>query len=133
MFEEFQIEEDNKEITAYAKLKRLSNQTCIHCKSKNIKIKEYKSKTINHKHFTGKQCFIKYKQRRYFCEDCRKTFYEHNPFSFSNENVSAETVLYILDELKSTQSFKSIALKTGLSQKKVVQIFDKYVDIPSLS
>ena len=39
-------------------------------------------------------------------------------------------VLYILDELKTTQSFKSVALKTGLSQKKVVQIFDKYVDIP---
>ena len=36
MFEEFEIEEDDKEITAYVKLKRLPNQTCIHCKSKNI-------------------------------------------------------------------------------------------------
>lgn len=44
MFEEFQIEEDVKEITAYVKLKRLPNQTCIHCKSKNIRIKEYKIK-----------------------------------------------------------------------------------------
>ena len=100
MFEEFQIEEDIKEITAYAKLKRLPNQTCIHCKSKNIKIKDYKIKTINHKHFTGKQCSIKYKQRRYICVECKKSFYEHNPFSFSNESVSAETVLYILDETK---------------------------------
>ncbi len=38
--------------------------------------------------------------------------------------------MYILDELKSTQSFKSIALKSSLSVDKVVQIFDKYVDIP---
>ena len=130
MFEEFEIEEDDKEITAYVKLKRLPNQTCIHCKSKNIIIKEYKVKTINHKHFTGKQCFIKYKKRRYLCRDCKKTFYEHNPFSFANESVSVETVLYVLDELKSTQSFKSVALKAGISQKKVVQIFDKYIDIP---
>ena len=130
MFEEFQIEEDISCITAYVKLKRHLNQTCIHCKSKNIKIKEYKSKTINHKHFTGKQCFIKYKQRRFICVECKKSFYEHNPFSFSNESVSAETILYILDELKSTQSFKSVALKSGLSVDKVVQIFDKYVDIP---
>ncbi len=130
MFEEFKIEEDVKDITAYVKLKRLPNQTCIHCKSNNIKIKDYKTKAINHKHFTGKQCFIKYKQRRYVCNDCHKTFYEHNPFSFSNESVSAETVLYVLDELKSTQSFKSVALKTGISLNKVIQIFDKYVDIP---
>ncbi len=32
MFEEFEIEEDIKEITAYVKLKRLPNQTCNHCK-----------------------------------------------------------------------------------------------------
>lgn len=81
---------------------------------------------INHKHFlTGKQCFIKYKQRS---SECNKTFYDHNPF-FSNESVLAETVSYILDELRTTLSFKSVVLKTGISQKKVVQIFDKYVDI----
>ena len=82
MFEEFQIEEDCKEITAYVKLKRLSNQICIHCKSSLIKIKDYKTKTINHKHFTGKQCFIKYKQRRYFCEDCKKLFMNTIHFLF---------------------------------------------------
>lgn len=35
-----------------------------------------------------------------------------------------------MEELNSTQSFKSVATKSGLSSDKVIQIFDKYVDIP---
>ncbi len=66
MFEDFEIKEDVKEITGYVKLKRFPNQTCTYCKSNNIKINDYKTKAINHKHFVGKQCFIEYKQIRSF-------------------------------------------------------------------
>ena len=130
MFEDFQIEEDDFSITAYVKTKRCNNQTCPNCKSTDLYVKDYKNKKINHKHFTGKQCYLNYKQRRYQCKVCKKTFYEFNPFSISNDSISTETLIYILEELTTTQSFKDVALKTGLSAGKIVQIFDKYVDIP---
>ena len=130
MFEDFQIEEDNFSITAYVKIKRCNNQTCPNCKSTDLYVKDYKNKKINHKHFTGKQCYLNYKQRRYQCKVCKKTFYEFNPFSISNDSISTETLIYVLEELTTTQSFKDVALKTGLSAGKIVQIFDKYVDIP---
>ena len=130
LFESFSIEENDKEIIAYAKLKRDSKQACKYCKSCNIKIKDYKKKIINHKHFTGKKCFIHYQQRRYVCADCKKTFYEPNPFSYSNESLSLETIIFILEELQNVQSFKSVALRTGLSESTIIKVFDEYVDIP---
>lgn len=125
--DELEIDEGDFVINAYVKLSPIEIR-CPYCKSSRIYIKEYKLKVINHKHFTGKKCYIHYKQRRYLCRDCNKSFYEKNPFIFDNNHLSKETILFLLDEFKTTQSFKSISLKTGISKNQIIRIFDEYVN-----
>lgn len=123
------IESDDLEVDIEITLEK-QDVSCPFCCYNKLKIKEYITKRIVHKHFTGKICIIRYRQRRYLCKKCKKTFYEKNPFVFNDDlHISQETVLYLLDEFKTTQSFKSIALKAGISIYTVFSIFDKYVQI----
>lgn len=58
--------------------------TCPVCESQTDKVKAYSEKKILHSLLTNYPCFIIYKARRYVCPTCKKTFYEHNPFSHQN-------------------------------------------------
>ena len=54
---------------------------CEYCGGK-VKIKEYKTVTINHLPFAGMPSTIIWKRTRYICKDCAKTFSEANPFDY---------------------------------------------------
>ena len=128
---ELDVEENKTSVSVYVTLARSKNIICPSCKSNKLYSYGYKTKVINHKHFTGKSCNIIWKKRRYKCIQCGKTFYEYNPFCLSQkDNYSTETVLYVLEELANIGTFKTVAIIAGLNTKQVIDIFDRYVNIP---
>lgn len=73
---------------------------CPVCGCKSVKIKEYKIKRITHSVLTDRKCILLYNARRYQCSFCRKTFTEHNPFTFGSSSISSHTVISVLKDLK---------------------------------
>lgn len=103
---------------------------CPVCGNKTRSIKGYTKKKILHAAITYKACYIVYRARRYICGNCKKTFNEHNPFSYKNMKVSALTVSNVLEDLKSpTETFTTVAKRYGLSPTTVTSVFDSHVSI----
>lgn len=107
--------------------------SCPICSSATATTHSYVVKKIRHSVLHTAPCTIHYRARRYVCSNCRKTFYENNPFSFDGEHSSAATVYCVLSDLKSPQeTFRSIGQRYHMSASTVISIFDRHVDIPRL-
>ncbi len=62
-------------------LKRNEHQ-CPSCNHKTNTIKDYSIKIINHSIFNdGRVAKIRYKQQRYICKFCKRSFVEDNPLT----------------------------------------------------
>lgn len=102
---------------------------CPYCK-KPIKIHGYSQRKLIHSTLVNRKCTIFYSQRRYRCDDCEITFSEVNPFINSSENVTYETKINVLKDLKHVNStYTSVAERYSLSATKVQRIFDRHVQI----
>lgn len=102
---------------------------CPYCHNKRI-IHSYHKRIIKHAALNNRNCNIIYYQRRLKCKRCNSTSNESNPFSFSNENLSYETKINILKDLKYVGStYSAVAKKNNVSVQTVINLFDKCVDI----
>lgn len=107
---------------------RKKTEICPHCNSTVSIVKDYNSKKIAHSISVTRKSFIIYKQRRFLCKICNKTFYETNPFSASNDRISTLTVMNVLEYLKDfNHTFSSAAKLYNISVQSVINIFDKHV------
>ena len=123
------INHKNDGVYVSIKLKKAFH-TCPVCEAQTDKIKDYRERKILHSVLTSTPCFIMYRARRYQCHHCKKPFFEHNPFSHMNMKVSVVTVSNVLNDLKHVgETFKSVALRYGLSPTTVSSIFDAHVFI----
>jgi transposase len=105
------------------------DESCPLCGSINYTTKDYRKKQITHSISTANPCILSYKARRYTCKDCSKIFYEKNPFASSDEKVSTQTRVMVLDALRShTSTFSSVAKQYNLTVQTTINIFDSYVD-----
>ena len=139
----FNLESDNVEDISFANegsnaIIRISLRAnyppCPDCGNKHVLIKGYETKKINHGILTDRKCILYYKARRYRCPVCRRTFYEHNPFTFSSMKISALTVMNVLRDLKNQcETFTSVAQRYHISPTSVASIFDQHVQMPRLS
>lgn len=103
------------------------NTVCPLCK-KPVGINCYKKRVLKHSTLVGRKCNIVYMQRRYICTECEKTFAEHNPFTSESNNMTIETVINVLKDLKLTnETYSSVAKRFSLSVPQVIRIFDKHV------
>ena len=109
-------------------LKR-TDQKCPSCNFLTNKIKDYKIKIIKHSIFNdGRESFISYKQRRYFCSVCNKSFIEPNPFVNNNDKVSKLLIFNILFALTNdNETYVSVAKRFNISPTTVRRIFDKNI------
>ena len=113
-----------KTLYIYLTLKKVK-EICPSCGTLEYKIKDYKTRKINHPILNDENCIIVYRQRRYICDTCRKTFYEKNPFFQSNKSYSSYTRLRVLKELKTPETtFKKVAENCNLNVNTVIDIFD---------
>ena len=117
--------------TLVIKLKlRYHPTSCPFCKQK-AKIHGYYPRRLVHSTLVNRKCVIIYQQRRYRCEECDITFHEQNPFINTKENLTYETKINVLRDLKWPEStYTSVAKRYGLSKTKVLRIFEQHVNIP---
>ena len=102
---------------------------CPICAAHKIKFNSYRTKKIIHSVSTQKPCIIHFKQRRYQCLVCGKTFSEFNPFVAPKSNIGHLTKLSILDYLKDfNHTFTDTAKLFNVSIQSVIDIFDKSVN-----
>ena len=111
---------------------RLTNRGgfCPSCHRFTKKIKEYRTKKIDHARFLNERCTIVYSARRFICPECRTTFYEEDPFESQYLRISDKTVENTLRLLKDyNQTFASVARTVGLTRTEVIKIFDEHVQV----
>ena len=118
----------NDELCIEIKLIKL-DEICPYCSSTLYKIKDYQKKKITHTFSNTRKTFIIYYRRRYLCKICNKTFFENDPFTSTNNNISTLTVMNILNYLKDyNHTFSSAAKVYNVSVQSIINIFDKHVD-----
>lgn len=109
----------------------LTERCCPICQTPTTHVKGYTTKQITHSALSSTPCFITYRARRMLCPACNKTFYEHNPFTFTGMKISLLTVYNVLNDLKlTTETFSSVANRNNISTTTAAAIFDKHVQIP---
>lgn len=112
------------------KLKPSDHPTCSYCGQPLVSNGFYRKKLI-HSTLINRKCTIFFYRRRYICHNCECTFSEPNPFSSKGDNVTHETKINILKDLKEPSMTYSLAARRNhVSVTKVQQIFDKHVSIP---
>lgn len=100
---------------------------CPNCSTYTRRIKEYRTRSIDHAIFLNEKCVIKYSARRFICPKCNSTFYEDNPFTSQYRTPSDKTVENVMVLLKQTnQTYASVARAVNLSKSEVIKIFDEH-------
>src|SRR5690554_1919292 len=126
--ESLDIITESNQLIAIVKMKKVS-PNCPVCSSDKHKFNCYKTKKIIHSISTQKPCIIRFKQRRYQCLVCGKTFSEFNPFVAPKSNIGHLTKRSILDYLKDfNHTFTDTAKLFNVSIQSVIDIFDKAVE-----
>lgn len=96
----------------------------------NVKVHGYYDRKLIHSTLINRKCTIVYSQRRYRCDDCDYTFHESNPFINTKENITYETKINVLKDLKYVNyTYTGTAARNNISPTKVQRIFDNCVDI----
>ncbi len=96
----------------------------------NVKIHGYYDRKLIHSTLVNRKCVITYSQRRYKCDNCDYTFHETNPFINTKENVTYETKINILKDLKYVNcTYTGTAVRYNISPTKVLRVFDNHVNI----
>lgn len=124
------VDIDHSSVSVYVRLKPDPNVVCPLCHGK-VKIRGYHQKKLVHSTLVNRPCMIYYDQRRYSCPSCEFSFHEQNPFSAAREQITYETKLNVLIDLKYPGStYTAVARRLNLQPMQVIRIFDKHVDIP---
>lgn len=104
---------------------------CPDCGHEKPVILSYNARRITHDFLTQTSSVLIYRQRRYRCPICGKTYLEKNPFTFRRQRVSVQTVDNVLQDLKSPAcTFRETAYRHNLSPTTVQNIFDRNVSFP---
>lgn len=120
----------DKEVRIFIKMKK-KETPCPSCKNTKIQFKEWKTRQIKHALFLNKQTVFILKERRYRCLKCGKTFNEPNIFAYKSSRVSHETVAKTLELLRNYNiTYKNVSEMVHVSDTTVINIFDRYVNIP---
>ena len=118
------VRKENGETDYYVTLKNKGGR-CPICGRYSLTVKELIRKKIIHDH----KKVIYYSARRLKCE-CGKTFYEDNPFTNDEKQLSDHQVIMILEELKRyNHTFLEVSQRFKVSVTKIIEIFDRHVQI----
>ena len=125
----FEVPQSDESILIKLKL-RVKPAECPYCKGP-VTIHGYTKKKLVHSVLANRKCTIVFLRRRYMCSACCISFSEPNPFSNTSENITHETKINILKDLKNPgETYTIIASRYNVSPQSVIRIFDKHVNIP---
>lgn len=104
--------------------------SCPYCGDLSPRIKDYYPRRINHSVLSNTHTTLIYKDRRYLCPHCNKTFYTKSPFTENGFKHSLLTTQHILEDLKDpNKTMASIAKRYDLSPTTIAHVFDAHVHI----
>ena len=93
----------------------------------------HKLKLISHPVLRGKRGYIRYSANRYRCNSCGRTFFEPNPFAFSEFNSSFLLLDEVMKKLKNLNyTLEMISEELNISTTQVNNYLDSYVVVPNL-
>ena len=70
---------------------------------------------------------------KFKCNRCSTYFYDHFEDVETNCNISKNTILSVLQDLRSDLTIKYVAQKNSIDEKTVINIFEKYINIERLT
>jgi transposase len=89
------------------------------------------AKKLVHSTLANRPCYIIFQRRRFMCFSCEITVSEKNPFSLPGENITHETKMNVLKDLKeASATYSVVARRYNISPTAVTHIFDRHVSIP---
>lgn len=121
------ITKDNFKIYNVSKPIEKSNSFCIHCGSINIKVNSYYNRSIRFLDVGLFKASILYKQRRFICSDCNKTFNETSSLVEKGSIISNQTKIALLDKTRLKLSFKDIANQMDVSITTAIKEFKEHI------
>ena len=104
-----------------------SNLSCPNCGSLEITINFYYTRTIKYFNINDYPSIILFKQIRFKCKYCNKTFNQPASFISKGCNLSIMVKENILKESSYKQSFKDVSKRTNVSQTTVSNEFKKNI------
>lgn len=121
-----------REKTFYNVQLKRRNHPCPYCHCSTIGY-GHKLKLIAHPVLRGKNSYIKYNANRYRCNACRRTFFEPNPFAFSEFNSSYLLLDEVMKKLKNLNyTLEMISDELNISTTQINNYLDSYVVVPPL-
>lgn len=103
--------------------------SCPYCNSTYYISHNSYVRTLKFPDISGYNTLLKYKQKRYKCKECNKTFNEPCNLANSSSTIANSLKLKIIEECKYKQSFKDISKSLNISEPMVSKIFIDHVSI----
>lgn len=117
------IVNDKEYIKIYLKLEQ-KEHICPKCNAKVSRVQDYYIQQLKDLDILGKTTYIILKKRRYKCK-CSKVFQEDNPFLNKRQRMTKRLFFEILEKLKTSHSFTSVARELNISVNTVIRAFDR--------
>ena len=117
-----EYEFDGKKFSIEVELPRKEHK-CPVCGEQTDRIHDYRKQRIKAGEINGYFLELLYRKRRYRCERCSKNFYENNDFVGRYQRMTKMMVMSVLEMLKGTESFTSIAKRMNLTRPTVARLF----------
>lgn len=117
------IVNDKEYIEIHLKLEQ-KEHICPKCNNNVNRVQDYYSQKLRDLDILGKRTYIILRKRRYKCK-CGKAFQEDNPFLNKRQRMTKRLLFTILEKLKTTHSFISVARELNISVNTVIRAFDK--------
>lgn len=120
-----------KEKTFYNVQLKRKVLACPYCHCSSIGY-GHKSRLISHPVLRGNKGYIKYSANRYRCSACGRTFFEPNPFAFSEFNSSHLLLCEVMNKLKNLNyTLEMISEDLNISTTQINKYLDSYVIVPN--
>ncbi len=110
-------------IEVYISIKR-KEHICPRCSSRVNRVQDYYIQRLKDLNVFGKTTYLILKKRRYKCK-CGKVFQEDNPILNKNQRMTKRLFFEILEKLRTSHSFTSVAKECNISVNTVIRVFDK--------
>lgn len=107
-----------------------SHPHCPYCGGLTHSNGFHRPKRINHPMLTDRKSVIVFKNNRYQCNECLRTFSGYNPFTFSNFKNSYLTMNNIMKSLSNLNyTYSMVAEANHISVTQVQRYFDSFVNV----
>lgn len=107
----------------------VSTHYCPSCSTATRQIKDYRQRQVKLGCYMNVHTIAYYKQRRYVCPTCGKTFSEANPFVARYRQIANRVIEAMYSDLHTTCNYTSIAKAHGISLSSVIRYFS-FVQVP---